>query len=251
MLSDMRFEKDMTEPVRAWMERQGLHVRTECSTPWGICDLVGVTFRVRNVKRRLALRQRSTIGSQFNVAVLATLPDSEVDRGITTSTIQELLGGIASIASIESVLSKLEQRRFVQRTGDRFAKINGWMPLHDRIVAIELKLDRIEDVIQQAISHVGFATESYVGLPMATARRLVGSPRFERLQKAGVGVIGVEQHSARMLRRSTPGFAATIPWLQMHMAERFWRTGHKQFSIKASAMDSGLRVAPSSFGKSV
>jgi hypothetical protein len=242
----MRYEKDMTKPVLAWMRDQGLHVRTECATPWGICDLVGVSFRVRNVKRRLALKQRGTIGSEFDVAVLATLPDSETSDGINISEIQEILGGIATASKIESTLQKLQHRRFVGCRNARFAKINGWMPLHQRIVAVELKLSRIEEVIQQAMNHTGFATESYIGLPMEVAHRVVRSSRIERLGGAGVGVLGVDVGGVKTLRRSRPNFDATIPWLQMHIVERFWRSGHKQFSMSGSAIDSGRRVAPSS-----
>jgi len=247
----MRYERDMTEPVLAWMQDQGLHVRTECATQWGICDLVGVSFRMRNVKRRLALKQRATIGSEFDVAVLATLPDIEASEGLTVSEIQDVLGGIASAITVESTLQKLEQRRFVRYSGDRFAKINGWMPLHQRIVTVELKLSRIEEVIQQALNHTGFATESYIGLPMNVARRVVRSSRIDRLGGAGVGVLGVDAGGVKTLRRSRPRFDATIPWLQMHMVERFWRSGHKQFSMSGSAIDSGRRVGPSSDNSSV
>jgi hypothetical protein len=242
----MRYERDMTAPVLAWMQRQGLHVQTECSTPWGICDLVGVSFRTRNVKRRLALRQSSTIGSQFDISVLACLPDAEFDEGISVAAIRDLLGGFSTVSSIETTLAKLEQRRFVRRTGGQFAKINGWMPLHQRIVAVELKLGRVEEVIQQASNHVGFATESYVGLPMDVAQRLAKSPRLGGVIKAGVGIIGITEHKVRTLRRADTSAHMSIPWLQMHMTERFWRAGYKQLSMSGSAIDSGLRVAPSS-----
>lgn len=235
----------MLHPVLAWMRDQRLHVRTECATPWGICDVIGASFRARNVKRRLTLRQRSTIGSQADVAVLATLPDAETGEGFTVAEIRSLLGAIESSAAIERSLDKLIQRRFVSSNGTRFSKINGWMPLHQRLVAVEMKLERVEEVFQQALNHTGFATESYVCLPIEAARRVTRSPKLNRLSAAGVGILGVVGSRVVTLRRSVINFDASIPWLQMHMVERFWRLAQRQLSMSASAIDSGLRVTPS------
>lgn len=235
----MRYERDMTDSVRAWMEGQGLSVRTECASQSGICDLVGVSFRKRNVRRRLALRQRSVIGSETDVSVLASLPDAKHSDGITPGEAAETLGGVLSLDEIDATLAKLERRRFAERRGDRFAKLNGWMPLHLRIVAVELKLGRIEEVVQQAVNHTGFATESFIGLPTDIAERLVRSSRVQRILDAGVGILSVNDGYVRVLRRSRPSMDNVIPWLQMHMIERFWRDAQRQFSINASAMDSG------------
>lgn len=237
--TSMRYERDMTDSVRAWMEGRGLSVRTECASQSGICDLVGVSFRKRSVRRRLALRQRSVIGSETDVSVLALLPDAEHSDGITPGEAADALGGVLSLGEIDATLAKLERRRFAERRGNRFAKLNGWMPLHLRIVAVELKLDRIDEVVQQAVNHTGFATESFIGLPTDVAERLVRSSRVQRVLDAGVGILSVGDSHVRVLRRSRPLIDNVIPWLQMHMIERFWRDAQRQFSISASAIDSG------------
>ena len=241
----VRYERDMTESVRAWMNSQGLSVRTECAAQTGICDLVGVSFRKRNVCRRLALRQRNVIGSEKDVSILAALPDAEHQDGFTLEETADALGGVLAPHDVDLTLVKLERRRFVTRRGQRFAKVNGWMPLHQRIVAVELKLDRVEEVVQQAINHTGVATESFIGLPSDVANRLVRSSRVHRIVDSGVGILSVGDAGVRVLRRSRPRPENVIPWVQMHMIERFWRDAQRQFNINASAIDSGRRVVPS------
>ena len=247
MRRHLRYERDMQEPVLRWMQAQGLLVRTECATPWGICDLIGVSFAKRPIARRLALRQRAPIGSQLSVAVLSTLPD--VNEGKTTSlrNIQATFGGLVARGDILRELDRLTERRFVQWASGGYQKLNGWMPMHRRIVSVELKLDRIEEAFRQASSHTGFSTESYVCLPLDTARRVQRSERSRRFLGAGVGLIGLGDSRVEILVRSRVPVAATIPWLQIHTVERFWRMGQKQLSISGSAIDSGRRVAPSSF----
>ena len=43
------------------------------------------------------------------------------------------------------------------------------MPLHDRIVAVEMKLSGIADALDQALQNKAFAEESYVAFPTDVA----------------------------------------------------------------------------------
>lgn len=38
------FEREMAQPVLNWLQQNRLEVKSEFSTPWGICDMVGVQF---------------------------------------------------------------------------------------------------------------------------------------------------------------------------------------------------------------
>ncbi len=43
---------------------------------------------------------------------------------------------------------------FIVRTDTQaLQKINGWMPLQKRLVAVELKLSRVEEAISQAVNN--------------------------------------------------------------------------------------------------
>ena len=58
------YEQQMAAPATAWLAGQGLMVKREFPTPWGVCDLVGCSLNERRVRRRLALGQRKPLRSR-------------------------------------------------------------------------------------------------------------------------------------------------------------------------------------------
>jgi hypothetical protein len=87
-----------------------------------------------------------------------------------------VVGRFAATVGEELVAAEVERLiddGFVLRiSGGRLQKMNGWMPLPSRIVAVELKLRRIAEALQQARANLGFAEESYAAFPMPVARRI-------------------------------------------------------------------------------
>ncbi len=214
-------EKWMTIPALKWLTATPMLVKWEFRTPWGICDLVGVELSQTRVAARISGGQKTSIGPPSRVALLQLIPDASTGR---TTDVESLRSQIDEPSSIfERDLRSLCQRRFVVRHDDGgLQRLTGWAPLHTRIVAIELKLSRIDEVISQARSHTAFATESFIGLPTEKAVRLASSERANQLREAGVGLLAVDPDAASVLicpaGRSTPD-----PVLQMHCVERFWR----------------------------
>jgi len=222
------YEHEMVEPAQAWLKSKGLMVKREFSTPWGICDLVGCSFNKHNVKRRLRLRQTRPIGSHFRVMLLSHIPDEGENRPITAHRLVRRFSEFFDEAQVMLELGRLQRDRFVQRTPrGSFYKVNGWAPLHKRLIAVELKLSRITEVLHQAIGHLEFADESYAGLPMPTAKRLVASRRKMEFIQAGVGVLGVESGKCRIVLKSGVPKKDLESVIQAHCVERFWRTHPK------------------------
>ena len=62
MSNNFKLEKEMTPVVEDWLKSQGLAVKREYHTPWGNCDLVGVSFKPDAARLRCELRQRRTLG---------------------------------------------------------------------------------------------------------------------------------------------------------------------------------------------
>ena len=227
---NMRFdyENQMVEPAEAWLLSKGLMVKREFSTPWGICDLVGCSFNKHNVKKRLRLRQTKPIGSHFRVMLLSHIPDEAENCSITADRLVSKFSEFFDEAQIMVGLGRLQRDGFVQRTPrGTFYKVNGWAPLHKRLIAVELKLSRITEVLHQAIGHLEFADESYVGLPMPTAKRLVEGKRKTEFIQAGVGVLGIESTKCRILLKSAASKSTSDSVIQAHCIERFWRTRPK------------------------
>jgi len=224
---NFRYESEMTKPVEDWLLSQGMHVKREYPTPWGICDLVGCSLNKNKVRTRLNLGQKRPIGSQFRVLLLSYIPDKEKDEVVSFAELHRQFASFLDESFIEKELVRLIKDKFVQEVQPGiFQKLNGWFPLHKRIVAVELKLTRISEVISQAHSNLEFADESYVGLPYDNAKHLFTSRDRRQLAEKGIGIIGVHKEGIRVFLRSKFN-GDPNPVSAMHCVERFWRTHPK------------------------
>ena len=212
----------MTGPVRRWMALSDLLVKSEVISPWGICDLVGVSFRKRNVARRLELGQRNAVTSMTRAALLLQIPDIETKESVSIAELTARCGPFFSEETVLEEAQTLMKGRFVIKEGDRLQKVNGWMPLQKRLIAIELKLNRIEEAMQQAENNLGFATESYVGLPQKLAVRILESTRRDEFSERGIGLLAVGHDECNVLIQSRPA-PTHNPVFQFCCVEKFWR----------------------------
>jgi len=219
------YEHQMVDPAEQWLMSQGLTTKREFSTPWGICDLVGCSLNEERVKQRLVLRQTKPIGPQIRVMILSRIPDQEEGRSITLRKLRNKFAGFFDETRIALEVGRLVNDKFVHIT-DRgcFQKMNGWVPLHKKIVALELKLTRISDAMHQAISNLEFADESYVGLPMRTAQRLEKGRKKSEFARKGIGLVGITPEKCEVFLEPNAVKSQQNRILQMHCVERFWRT---------------------------
>lgn len=222
-------ESDMAASVARWMKSSGMTaVKSEFVTPWGICDLVGLTFNPANVEHRLRLRQTRAIGSITRALLLLQIPDGQTGKFTTVSSLARQFAPSLPREVVSEEIARLIAGRFVvPRSRGRLHRVNGWMPLQDRLVAVELKLSRIAEAMHQAMSNLAFAEESYVGFPAAVARRVAASAsRWSDFFHAGVGVLSVTRRGCNVLlparERETPD--STDGVLQFYCVEKFWRT---------------------------
>lgn len=224
--SNFPLERDMSSLAHHWLRRQGLRVKAEFSTPWGICDFVGVSFSPERVRQRLRLGQRQPIGPPFRIALLNRIPDIQTGKSVTLGRLEREFSDLLSPVEFQVALRNLVESRFVREThSGTFQKLNGWVPLHSRIVCLELKLRRAEDALSQARSHLKFATHSYVGLPSDLAFRLAHSKRRRDFLEEGVGIVAVSPGRCDIVLRSKCNDQESKDRvLQMHCVERFWRT---------------------------
>ena len=218
------YEHQMVEPAEAWLKSKGLMVKREFPTPWGICDLVGCSFNKHNVKKRLRLGQKKPVGSHLRVMLLSDIPEENEGPPIAPSRLAQMYSDFFDADRIFSELNRLEKDKFVQKTSSgSFYKLNGWMPLQKILVALELKLSRVHDVLHQAIANLEFADESYVGLPMEIAKRLLKSSTASSFVENGIGIVGLNPEGHKVLRSPICCRKRIDPILQAHCIERFWR----------------------------
>lgn len=219
-------ESDMAPSVVRWLKTAGLQTKPEFVTPWGICDLVGLCLNPDRVAHRLNLKQRQPVSSITRAAVLLSVPD--VDSS-TSISLRRLAHGFASIIPKQVVAAEVNRliadRFVVTSSRGRLQKVNGWMPLQDRLVAVELKLTRIEEALQQAKCNLGFAQESFVAFPMPVARRIASSQsKWGKYFDDGIGLIGVRKSGCETLIPAEPKCKPNDAAIQLYCVEKFWRT---------------------------
>src|SRR5271154_5195924 len=90
--SSFRLEIEMAPAVREWLVNARLCVKEEFSLPWGICDFVGVSLNLRNVRKRLALKQTKPIGPLSRVDLLRQIPEQETGRTISVQELEQVYG---------------------------------------------------------------------------------------------------------------------------------------------------------------
>jgi hypothetical protein len=134
---EFRRECDMLEPVKDWLESQDLVAKTEFTNPWGVCDLVGCCLKRKSIAERVALGQRAVIGPPLRIAVLDWIPDRDTGRTVTLKKLQRDHSGLIDGETIAAEIDRLVATRFVQVTRrGSFQKVNGWFPLHQRLVGL-------------------------------------------------------------------------------------------------------------------
>jgi hypothetical protein len=219
-----RIEAEMTEEVVRWMYSQKLETKCEFISPWGICDLVGVSFNAHNVLKRLKLGQRRRISSVTRAALLLQIPDVETNASTTLQELaQKCAPSIPEDVMEEEIARLIKDRFVVHGEGDALQKRNGWMPLQKRIVAVELKVSRVEEAILQAENNLGFANESYVALPKPLALRIARQvERRHEFATRRVGLLAVTEGQCRVVIRP-PVASVENEALQMYCVEKFWR----------------------------
>lgn len=218
-------EEKMRQPVARWMSSLGLAVKAEFVTPWGICDLVGSSPRKRNCSKRIRFRQTTPIASLSRSALLLSIPDVASNETISIPSLVDLFAPVIPEQTIISETERLIKQRFVKCSGMRLQRLNGWMPLHKRLMAVELKLHRVDEALQQATANLMFADESYVALPYPLALRVHDRPRhWNEYFEHGVGLIAVSARSCEIVRKSSHKLTKPDPVLQFYSVEKFWRS---------------------------
>jgi len=99
---------------------------------------------------------------------------------------------------------------------------NGWMPLQNKLIAVEMKLSRVRDALLQAELNLAFTPYSYVAFPHDTALGLATGPRRHDFDRLGVGLLAVNSSGCTELLCPSCDVGETDDVLQTYVVERFW-----------------------------
>ncbi|MAT16631.1 MAG: hypothetical protein CMJ46_15330 [Planctomyces sp.] len=222
--SEFARESEMQAPVWRWLESEGLMVKPEVSLPWGICDLVGCELDPEHSRKRLQSTSSRTVSSRRAVNILTELPHERSRRSKELREVAAVFEGYLTTEEVESELLKLVAQQFaVQTRTGRFKRTFDYALERHRLVCVELKLSRILEVCYQAKENKQLTNESYVALPLHTARR-VSATRPEELSKSGLGLLGVTTTSCvELVAPFQSPHIQPSHVTQLHCIELFWR----------------------------
>jgi hypothetical protein len=214
----------MAESVARWIKTNGMTARSEFVTPWGICDFVGLRFNRKKVARRLRQKQMRAVNSITRAMLLLQIPDVETGKSVTVERLIRDCAPSISEDLVRRETSRLVADHFVVcLPRNRLQKVNGWIPLQDRMVAVELKLSRVDEAMRQAANNLGFADESYIALPSDLASRVTSNAsRWSRFFDAGVGLLGVRRYDCEVLRPARKTGNWKDKAVQFYCIEKFW-----------------------------
>ncbi|MEE9443227.1 MAG: hypothetical protein V3V99_11245 [candidate division Zixibacteria bacterium] len=217
-------ESEMLEPVLSWAHTRGFTTKTEFPTGWGICDVVAASPNKFSIKKRLKYNQKKPILSLQKIDLLYNIPDEENGHSISLKRLGRESKSHYPDIDLDFELTELTRQRYIvsPRAG-YYQKRNGWQPLQKKLLAIEIKLNRIEEALFQAFNNLKFASESYVALPKQIASRIAKSKRLVDFVECGVGLISVNQNTCRVLRKSKSNNTILNSKVQMTYIERFWQ----------------------------
>jgi hypothetical protein len=151
------------------------------------------------------------------------VPDIDTAATISLQRLRREFAWLWTSAELDEEVDLLVSQKFLARRGTtRLQRLNGWAPLHTTLVAIELKLGRIEEAFHQATTHLAFTPTTYVGLPEATALRVARGTWRARFRENGIGLLAVGAQSCRVLFRPGKKSEHVDAAMTVYMAEKFW-----------------------------
>ena len=218
-------ELAMCAPLEHWLHSRGFLTKREFSLPWGICDLVAARFPSHQTTQRLESSHAAPLSSLELLQLLDLIPHRTTRRAITTQRLERLLAGSRSPTQVHNDIQRLKTKRLVHfPRRHHVQKLVSVKSLRGRIIAVEMKLNRVTIAIAQASAHLAVADHSYVALPVALAHRLLHSARRHEFYHHRVGLLSVSPIGTNVLISHKP-LPPTEPHrlFKRHCIERFWK----------------------------
>ncbi len=216
-------EAHLAGTVLRWLCEQGLLVQMEeFVTPWGVADVLGIRFNLDRVQARIAAGHLDPVTDTHAMQLLISLPTGGKPKRI--SDVARKFEPLFGPALFERVVRNLTRKRFIVQDGASLVRCTDWMPYHEQLVAVELKLRRVDEALAQARRHKAITPESYVGMPAVIAERVAFTDRRAEFEAAGVGLISVQDGVCKVLIPPSISEETVIEAQRLSAAEACWRT---------------------------
>lgn len=215
-------EAHLAGTVLLWLGEQGMMQVTEFVTPWGVADVLGIRPNIDRVKARIAAKHLDPVSDAHAMQLLLSLPADGKPKRLAdiARKFEPLLGPDL----FERAVRNLIRKRFIVHEGASLIRRTEWMPYHEQLIAIELKLRRVEEALAQARRHKAITVDSYVGMPAVIAEKVAFTERRSEFEAAGVGLLSVQDGSCKVLIPPNTSQKTVIEAQQLSAAEACWRT---------------------------
>lgn len=179
-------EKAFVTMLQSKFSSEGFLTKTEIGVGYGIADLVLVQFNDDNCAIRKHNKQYQPLLKELYFRTLKYIPDfNNGSKPIELNRLIEKTKLSKALLKYQ-VLRELEKNAFiVQKYTNCYFKINGWVPIAKRVIAVEAKIKDWRRGFYQANRYKSFADKVYLAVPPQISH-LVDS---ELLKKHNVGLL--------------------------------------------------------------
>lgn len=214
-------EAHLAGTVLRWLGEQGLVQMEEFVTPWGVADVLGIRYNIDRVQARIAAGHLEPVGDAHAVQLLLSLPSGGKSKRIAdvARRFEPLFGTVL----FERAVRNLIRKRFVIQEGASLVRRTEWLPYHEQLVAVELKLRRVDEALAQARRHKAITVESYVGMPAVIAEKVAFTGRRSEFEAAGVGLLSVQDGNCSVLIPPDILEKTVLQTQELCAAEACWR----------------------------
>lgn len=216
-------EKTFVKLLQKLFDREGFLTQKEIGVGYGVADLVVVNKNEINKKHCIVRKnhgQMTPLLREEYFKTLKLLPDeNHQDIAVEFKYIAQKSSLSQSYLKYK-VLRDLENKGYIKCVdGQRYFKINGWLPIAKELVAIEAKLKDWRRGAVQANRYKAFANRVYLAVPNETAHLV--DTAF--LKTHNIGLISLDTKSQK--KRFLLGCKPEKPFDEYKFnlaAEYFW-----------------------------
>ncbi len=182
-------ESNFVDSLEEYFINKNYLTKREINMGNGVADLVLAKVNKFNLNKRLGYKQTNPLLKEYYFQTLKHIPDVEYkQKPIDISELENKTCLSKSFLKY-TVIKNLENSGYIISVGgQRYLKINGWLPITDEIIAIEAKLKDWKRGFIQANRYQICADKVYLALPKETSHL----PNKGLLKKFGVGLISFD-----------------------------------------------------------
>ncbi len=193
-------EENFVLRLESYFKNKHYLTQTEVKAMHGVPDLVLGRANMKHVELRRGYSQFEPLLNEKYFRLLKHIPDqASHKKPISARSLAELTD-ISQSYLVSSLLRDLKEGGYILALDDGYMKVNGWVPILNKIIGIEAKLKDWKRGIYQAVRYKKFADEAYLAMPSSTSH-LVDR---ELLGHLGVGLLVFDYDKNQLVEKLRP-----------------------------------------------